>query len=177
MKRLGFAILLIVFMLPLIPLRESMALYPVASHTAPCSTVQSISPFFYMFGHANIGHWLINSWCILMLHNIFRTYRFVVAYASSVLFGLVWVAVASAMSVPVIGFSAILFWFYGYLIPYYWHKRRSSIVYLALFLLVGFIIPNMAGIFHAGLLVMGFVFYHLEWWHHKFWSFLTEDGN
>ena len=183
MAKLGFSLIIITVMLLLVPLAPVLALHP--AHGSGL-----LSVFFYMFGHANLIHWAFNSWCLLMLHNVLNVHRCIASYISTVLFGAVWSsfpvvfceAVPCSSSadfgspLPILGFSAVIFWFWGYMLTYFWRKDRFSVLLLSLFLIVGLFIPHIAGSFHVALFFMGFVYYRLEGAFRRFIMFISDDS-
>lgn len=176
MKKLGFALALITVMLLLIPFAGPMALRPVTVLEVLTSSLPpSFSPFLYMFAHANIIHWAFNSWCLLMLHNILTLHRCMASYISASAFGLLWCVFAPASATPVLGFSAILFWFFGYLIPFWWRTNKMTVFILGLYLAAGMFIPHVAGSFHLTLALMGFAYYHCEGWVRRFLNFVFDE--
>ena len=152
MKRLYLTLALCVLMLALMPVAPALAV----SHLSPLT-----SHLFYMFAHANVLHWLINAWTLLVLHNTFRWYRCLAAYLLAVAASFVPCSVI--ISRPTMGASALSCFFLGLITPHLWHSgKRSSVLMMLALLLLGFFLPGIAAGLHVALYLCGLLFINLE---------------
>ncbi len=157
MYRLYLTLIVCVIMGALVPLASYMAVAVDSATESPLYT-----HFIYMFGHANWMHWMINCWSLLVLHNIFRWYRLLAAYAMAVVLSFMpicnntpvfgwlteWIGLPES-NLPVIGASVITSFFFGFITPHYWYKERTVVFMMAGLLLVGCILPGVTGFFHV----------------------------
>ena len=110
----------------------------------------------YVFGHANVWHWLLNSWCMVVLHNLFGWKNTVTAYVLAVVVSYVPnYSLVTDAEVPVVGFSTILMYMYGLATEYFWRREKWIVISLLSFLGVGYLIPNCAAMWHALMWIAG----------------------
>ncbi len=161
MNRLYIITASVLALLLLIPFASSMAVSPASS----CYT-----HFIYMFAHANIIHWLLNAFSLIVLNRVVNVHRCIAAYLASVIISFLPYIQPSH---PVVGMSGIIFFFTGFitscLLRYYRnrHLRMSSsyktmIFQIALVLALGFVIPNMAASYHLLAFVSGCLYSYAE---------------
>lgn len=120
------------------------------------------SPFYarftYQFVHANIWHLLANTYCLILLaFNMGQDVR-----------SLVWAYVISCTvpvfdATPIVGASGICFALMG------WNtwcvaRRGYYLSWLALFIVIGFIVPRFAGFTHFYCALLGLL---IGWLHQK----------
>ena len=149
MRQFTLTILLAAAMLCAIPLAPICAVSP---HT-PLYT-----HFIYMFAHANLLHWLVNSWAMLFIHRLFTPMRLTAAYLTAVAISFV-----TWHTTPTLGFSVILFFFIGYILYPCWRRKNNTILaQTALFIGIGFLLPSMAASYHLLALVAGIIYYQAE---------------
>ena len=161
MKRLYAVTLAVIIMAFLIPLAPYMAI----SGDSPYYT-----HFVYMFGHANILHWLINGWALLVLHNLFRPYRLFIAYILSAL--MTFSPLISHTS-PLVGSSVLTCFFFGFMLPWLYYKSKVSAFMMTALILVGFFIPGIAALPHLIMFVSGFCWCFVERIYHSFTNFVN----
>ena len=151
----------VIIMAALIPSAEDMAV----SQNSPLT-----SHLCYMFGHANILHWAINSWALLVLHNLFRPSRLIAAYIlafaisflphfSFVIYHLSF----SPTGASVIGASVITCFFFGFLAPHLWHKDKLSACMMVALIVIAFFIPGIAAVPHLLMFLAGLAWYYIEY--------------
>lgn len=143
MRTLYITIAFIIIMLCAIPFHSSMAVSPsssVASH------------FVYMFGHAGFIHWAVNSWCLLMVHHLFKAYRLILAWIAAVLLSFVYYP-----SLPVLGLSVIISFFMGLSANWLYHRQRLAFWQMMFLLVAGCFLPQIAGLYHVILFCIGFL--------------------
>lgn len=148
MKRFHTTIAACILMILLLPLADRLAV----SHTSPTYT-----HFVYMAGHANLLHWAINAWTLLVLHNLFRWYRVTVAYAFAVL-----VSYILLPPMPMLGASVFTCFFIGFAMPHLWTKSRLTVGMTVALLLLTCILPNLAGVQHVAAFTVGILFSYSE---------------
>lgn len=166
MKRLYVTAAACAIMAALIPFAPDMAVVLDGS-------LESIAPhFLFPFGHANLLHWLINSWSLLVLHNVLRWYRFLLAYVLAVVLSFV-VPYIISDSQPVIGLSVITTFFFGYITPYYWAHNKSVPLMMMALLVIGCFLPGITAVFHIVPYVVGVVYCHIERTIRSVYAFIT----
>jgi len=105
--------------------------------------------FTYQFVHANIWHLLANGYCIILLaFNMHQDLR------SLIISYLISCTVPVFDSVPTVGASGICFALMG------WNTwrvadKRKYLLWLAVFLVIGFVVPRFAGFTHFYCALMG----------------------
>lgn len=151
MKKLYITIVAVIIMACLIPLAPYMAVF---NNYHPTPITQHL---IYMFGHANILHWAINSWALLVLHNLFRPSRLIIVYILAVLISFI-----PTTNNPMIGASVITCFFFGFLMPHFWHKDRLSACMVAALILVAFFIPGIAAFPHLLMFLSGIAWFYIE---------------
>lgn len=104
MRTLYITLIILILMVFAIPFHSLLAVSP----TSPL-----YSHFVYMFGHANLMHWAINSWCLLMVHRLFRLHRLLASWLGSVALSFLYYP-----SLPVLGVSVIISFFMGFSSPW-----------------------------------------------------------
>jgi len=165
MIRFYLTLAAVIIMAALIPLAPHMAV-PAA---VPAMSTAVLSPHLvYMFGHANLLHWAINAWALLVLHNLFRPSRLIAAYVLAVLisflphFSFLISHFSFSEALPVLGASVITCFFFGFLTPYLWSKDRLSACMMASLIIIAFFIPGIAAIHHLLMYLFGLAWYHIE---------------
>lgn len=148
MRTLYITLVFIALMAALIPLHADLAVSP----SAPL-----YSHFVYMFGHANFIHWALNSWCLLMVHQQFRFHRVLASWLASV--GL---SFFYCPSLPVLGASVIISFFMGFTAPWLYRRKRLYFWQMLAFLVLGCLLPHIAGIHHIILFIIGFLYAKVE---------------
>lgn len=148
MRTLYITIFFIVMMAFIIPLHAFLAVSPSAS---------IYSHFVYMFGHANFIHWAVNAWCILMIHRQFRLHRVLASWFSSVGLSFIYYP-----SLPVLGASVIISFFMGLTAPWLYSRRRLAFWQMLILLVIGCLLPHIAGIYHLILFALGFLYAKVE---------------
>jgi len=161
-RRLKYTICAIFVMLLLMPYKEQMAV-----------TEGSVwwTHLTYMFAHGNLIHIGINAWALLMLHKILMAYRVAVAWVVSVLISYVYYP-----ELPVVGASTVIMFMTGYAMP--WIKQRggwASIITICACISVGFVIPQLAGMYHLLCTVAGLVFFFIDRWVQTTWTYCVND--
>ncbi len=116
--------------------------------------------FIYVFGHANLLHWLINAWACLVLHNVFRWYRLLVAYACAV--GATFLPYVCTDAHPVLGLSSVTTFFFGVITPYLWRTNRMAVKMMLALLAIGIFLPHIAALLHIIAFATGYLYAHLE---------------
>ena len=91
----------VLVMLLLIPLASAMAVSPASS---------CITHYIYMFAHANIIHWFLNTFSLFVINRVVNTPRCIAAYLASVIISFLPYIQPSH---PVVGMSGIIFFFTG----------------------------------------------------------------
>ncbi len=164
MKRFYLTLGAIIVMAALIPQASEMAVSP----SSPLA-----SRLCYMFGHANVLHWAVNGWALMVLHNIFRVYRLIVAYVLAVAVSFIpsvtvslsldvpYVAVSS-QQLPIIGASVITCFFFGMLNDRLWITDRLTACLVAALLFIGFFIPGISAVHHLLMFVAGIAWFQVE---------------
>lgn len=156
MKRLYITLAACILMAFLIPFAPVLALRPV------CGGISVTSHFLYMFAHASLLHWLVNTWSFLVLHNVLRWYRLLVAYLLAVAISFVPATVPAGSPAGVIGASVITTFFFGFIAPYYWHRNKSIPLMMAALIVIGCFLPNIAAAFHAVPFIVGIAYWYIE---------------
>lgn len=140
---------------------------------SPFLAVSTESPFYthiiYMYAHANILHWSINTCSIFFLYRIISPLRFLAAWLASILISFI------PSEKPVVGLSVIIFFFTGIIMSrlfrYYRNSKRyrcfpgeqkTMIIQTIIILIIGFFIPNMAASFHLAAFIAGCLYSLIE---------------
>lgn len=174
--RLTFAVTLSLIMFCLLPYSSQLASLPSdyalpasdyalpadfsagsTSTSSPKASASVFRHFLYMFGHASFLHFIINVWCFLCLSALLTARRFGLAYLSSVA-----VSFLPLTSAPTLGFSVILFYFYGYIACHLWRRNRFAVVSLLVLMLGSFFLPWIASALHMIMFFIGFAAWHIE---------------
>jgi membrane associated rhomboid family serine protease len=165
MKKFIASIIVALLMFPLIPFASVFAV----SASAPLYT-----HFTYMFAHANILHWLINAWGIIIIHKLYSPSRCIAAYLIAVTISFIPLLGGtrgtfsifnfqfSIRATPALGFSVILFFFVGYLIFLFRKQNKTAFLQVILFIIIGFFIPNMAATHHLLAFLSGAIYFKIE---------------
>lgn len=153
MRTLYITLLIILLMAFIIPLHANMAVSP----SSPLYT-----HFVYMFGHANFIHFGINGWCILMVHRQFSFHRLLAAWLCSVLLSFIYYP-----ALPVLGASVLISFFMGFTAPWLYRRKRLAFCQMLLLLVIGCLLPHIAGIYHLILFVLGFIYAKAESFVHR----------
>lgn len=164
MKRLVSTIIFCFALLPLIPLK---------THIACSSSTPLYTHFVYMFGHASFLHWLVNSWSLLVLHNLFRPARLITAYTLSV--AISFLPPMGSVGQGVIGMSVMVCFFIGFLARYIYSRSRLSFLATVALMALTCVLPGFAGAFHIIMFVMGFLYFHLEGFLIRLKNYCTHD--
>ena len=178
MKRLYLTLASIAVMAFLIP----MAPWLAVSQQSPAYT-----HFVYMFGHANILHWLINAWALITVHNLLRPHRVITAYTLSVLITILPSHFTLHLSPftlhpspftlhpsPLIGSSVITVFFFGFYAPCLFRKDRLASFMMLAILLIGFFIPGIAALPHLVMFILGLICFFLEREYLRFHQFINQ---
>ena len=153
MRTLYITLLIILLMAFIIPLHANMAVSP---------STPIYSHFVYMFGHANFIHWSANSWCLLMVHRQFSFHRLLASWLASVALSFLYYP-----SLPVLGASVIISFFMGFTAPWLYRRKRLAFCQMLLLLLIGCLLPHIAGIYHLILFALGFIYAKAESFVHR----------
>lgn len=173
MIKLYLTIAAAVGMAALIPLAPSMALQPVDGG--------SLQHFVYMFGHATVLHWVVNAWALLVLHNLFRPSRLLVAYVIAVLISflptfVLYAATPLQLMKPILGASVITCFFFGMLTTHLWRQgERMSACMMAALITIAFFIPGIAAMPHLMTFLAGSTWYCLERLYYNFINFIDHS--
>lgn len=162
MKRFSSILIFLLILLPAIPLAPFFAVSP---------TTPSYTHFIYMFAHANIFHWLFNAWGILIFHRIYNTTRCIAAYLTAVITSYILTPPSTFLPPPsslhlqpspVIGLSVITCFFVGFLGQYFYQRNTTALYQAAIFITIGFFIPNMAATYHLVAFLAGMAWFFFE---------------
>ena len=153
MRTLYITLLIILLMAFIIPLHTSLAVSP----SSPLYT-----HFAYMFGHANFIHWAVNAWCLLMVHRQFSFHRLLASWLASVALSFLYYP-----SLPVLGASVIISFFMGFTAPWLYCRKRLAFCQMLLLLVIGCLLPHIAGIYHLILFALGFIYAKAESFIHR----------
>lgn len=153
MRTLYITLLIILLMAFIIPLHANMAVSP---------STPIYSHFVYMFGHANFIHWAVNAWCLLMVHRQFSFHRLVAAWLCSVLLSFIYYP-----ALPVLGASVLISFFMGFTAPWLYRRKRLAFCQMLLLLVIGCLLPHIAGIYHLILFALGFIYAKAESFIHR----------
>lgn len=153
MRTLYITLLIIFLMAFIIPLHAYMAVSP---------STPIYSHFVYMFGHANFIHWAVNAWCLLMVHRQFSFHRLLASWLASVALSFLYYP-----SLPVLGASVIISFFMGFTAPWFYRRKRLAFCQMLLLLLIGCLLPHIAGIYHLILFALGFIYAKAESFIHR----------
>lgn len=153
MRTLYITLLIILLMAFIIPLHADMAVSP----SAP-----TYSHFIYMFGHANFIHYAVNAWCLLMVHRQFSFHRLLASWLASVALSFLYYP-----SLPVLGASVIISFFMGFTAPWIYHRKRLAFFQMLILLVIGCLLPHIAGIYHLILFAIGFIYAKAESFVHR----------
>lgn len=144
MRKFRITIALCVIMAFVVPIPGLFAV----SETSPAYT-----HFIYMLGHAGWIHYLINIWTLLVLHNLLRWYRVIVAYGWAVLESYVLLP-----DQPMVGLSVFNCVFIGFVAPWLWRRDRLTVLLTIVLLLLTCVVSGLAGIQHVASFCFGVVF-------------------
>lgn len=148
MRTLYITLIFVALMAFIIPLHRLLAV----SVSSPTYT-----HFVYMFGHAGVVHWAVNSWCIIMLHRQFRIARIVTAWGLSVILSFIY-----HPSLPVLGASVIISFFMGLTASWLYAYKRLAFWQMMFLMAIGCFLPQIAGVYHVILFVVGFLYAKME---------------
>lgn len=148
MRTLYITIIVAILMAFIIPLHADMAVSPSAS---------IYSHFIYMFGHAGFIHWVVNAWCLLMVHRQFLPHRVLASYIASVVLSFLYYP-----SLPVLGASVIISFFMGFTAPWLYRRKRLAFYQMIILLGIGCLLPHIAGAYHLILFAIGFLYAKIE---------------
>jgi hypothetical protein len=113
--------------------------------------------FVYMAGHDGYLHYAINAWSLLVIHNLFRWYRVLAAYLVAVLISFI-----ALPAQPMVGASVFTCFFFGFMMPWMWHKQKILLLLTVALMLLTCILPGFAGIPHVVAYVFGGAFVFAE---------------
>lgn len=108
--------------------------------------------FLYHFFHANLLHYMFNSWCLVSMVFAFDLplVDILVAYLVATFVPIVWSASA-------IGLSGMCFVLLGRC-SFFAKDKRSYHSYIGLFLAIGLVVPTIAGFIHLYCYLVGIVY-------------------
>ena len=158
MNKFKITIVICLLMLLAVPYTDGLAV----SVTSP-----SYTHFVYMMGHDGYIHYVINAWSLLVIHNLFRWYRVVTAYAFAVL-----VSYIALPDHPMVGASVFTCFFFGFTAPWLWRKERLVLFMTIALLLATCFLPGFAGIQHIAAFSFGTVFSLVEGYIHRIRRYL-----
>lgn len=141
MYRSLLAILIMFCLIPATPIMATSASAPVYTH------------FIYMFAHANILHWAVNSWAILVLARFLKPARLITAYAMAVILSFI-----PFSENKLCGASVITYFIIGFLLPALRRYKPSAAIQMAIIIVVGCFIPGIAGIHHIFMTATGIIY-------------------
>lgn len=147
--QLIFTVCLSLLMLFLLPYAPAMAVHP--------NDTALLTHILYIFAHASILHCILNTWCLLCLSAVITTLRFSLA-----LFFAIAISFTPLVTAPTVGFSVILFFFYGYLARLMYARRALGLVFLIAFLALGLFLPWIAAGLHIAMFLLGILSWHIE---------------
>ena len=136
----------------LIPFRDGMALPP-----AGASLFRHLA---YPIAHAGFLHWFINATAWLSLWRFVSWRRMAAAWCSAVLIGylapyLQLPFLPCSERRPVLGFSVVIFWFLGFILPL---LRSGARLRLVATVCISCFIPGIAASFHIAALFLGLAY-------------------
>ena len=149
MRKIYIIICFDVLLLGLIPFASKMAVYkhsPIYTH------------FIYMFAHANIIHWAVNAWCILVMNNLFTNKRLLVSYIFAIVLSFLY-----QPKLPVLGMSIIISFFIGFMTFWLYKKHRLVFWQTLILMSIGFFIPNIAALYHLFAFLFGVIYNRIEY--------------
>ena len=127
--------------------------------------------FVYMLAHGNLIHLAVNGWALLLMHRILLPYRVVAAYIAAVI-----VSYCYYPELPVLGASTVIMFMTGYMLPWIRQTRGwGSIVFIAACMSVGFIVPQLAGMYHLLCTLAGLVFFYVDRTVQGVWSYCAKE--
>ncbi len=150
MNRFRITIAVCLIMALLVPLTDVLAV----SYDTPLYT-----HFLYIVGHDGYLHYIINAWSLLVMHNLFRWYRVLVAYAFAVLLSFI-----ALPAQPMVGASVFTCFFFGFTAPWLWRKERMLLILTVGLLLMTCVLPGFAGIPHVAAYAFGTCFSYGEFY-------------
>ena len=133
-------------MLLALPLSDKMALHP--HHPS------ALQLFAYPFAHANLIHLALNAVVWLPMWRLVTWRRFICAYASAVGIGYIYMLIPSAQ--PLCGFSVIIFFFVGMVMPM---TKAATQLFTISLVAFSFIIPHIAATAHFMAILAGLLYY------------------
>lgn len=149
MKKVEVVLFLVLLMAFLIPAHATLAV----SRQTPLYT-----HFVYMFGHANVFHWIVNSLSLVLLTNLVSLPRMVAAYASAVA-----VSFLVYDDMPVVGASVLVCWLVGFMSLWLWNKRRRAFWQIAIVTVIMFFVPGIAAMHHLAMMAAGLIANRVEY--------------
>lgn len=160
--RLRATLVAVMAMLLLLPFKDRMA---VTEDSAWWTHLT------YMFAHGNIIHLAVNAWALLMMHRVLKAYRVIVAWLAAV-----GVSYVYHPELPVLGASTIIMFFTGYCLPWIRHARGwGGVAFIAACMAVGFLVPQLAGMYHLLCTLAGLVFFFVDCAAQAVWSYCSKD--
>lgn len=144
MKRLYTTIICCILMVLLVPYPDKIA---VSEKSA------TYTHYIYMVGHAGWLHYAINTWTLLVLHNLFKWYRVAVAYIVAVT-----ISYLLLPPQPMIGASVLTCFFMGFWAAYAWRKAKLGVLMTVALLVLTCILPGFAGLPHIATYAAGILF-------------------
>lgn len=142
-------------------MRHSLGGYLLLVFLLPCGKQLAVHPgagilphLFYPFAHASWLHFLLNGLAWAFLWKIVTPARMLAAWSLSVLVGYLLPA-----SLPVLGWSVIIYYYWGICLT---SMKNGVRLRLLLLVIVGFFIPGMAALHHAAMLSLGFIIRKVE---------------
>lgn len=126
---------------------------PLTDRLAVSESSPAYTHFIYMTGHDGWIHYAVNAWSLLVMHNLFRWYRVLSAYALAVLISFV-----ALPEQPMVGASVFTCFFFGFAAPWLWRRERLAVLMTIGLLVLTCILPGFAGMAHVIAFTVGVVF-------------------
>lgn len=122
--------------------------------------ISADSPWYthitYMFAHANILHWAINAYALVLLHHHITLTAVVTAVVTAV--GISFLPVSS----PLLGASVITFFFVGTLATRLYRYNSTAFWQCIIFLIVAFFLPAIAALQHLIAFLIGMAYHTIS---------------
>ena len=146
MKQFTFSIAAALLTLPAILLNEHLAVSP---------TTPTYTHLIYMFAHANILHWAINAYALIVMHKFCTPAALTAAYICAVA-----ISFLPIYTQPTLGMSVMIYFLIAKIITQ--RKNKAIILPIAIFIVAGFFLPNIAAAFHLAAISCGTIYFIAE---------------